>query len=65
MWMHIPGMEKPPELQKITDDERKARDRKRDQAKQQGKYDMKWEDSFRWLKFDDRAQPHMMYYCRP
>ena len=65
MWMHIPGMEKPPEMQKITDDERKARDRKHDKTKRQGKYDTKWEDSFRWLKFDDQAQPHMMYYCWP
>ena len=52
-------MQKPPEKQKITDDERKARDRKHDKNKRQGKYDTKWEDSFRWLKFDDQAQPHV------
>ena len=60
----VGGLKKPPERQKITDDERKARDRKHDKNKRQGKHDTKQEDSFRWLKFDDQAQPHMMY-CRP
>ena len=61
MWMHIPGMKKPPEKQKMTDDERKAHDRKHDKNKRQGKYDTKWEDNFRWLKFDDQAQPHVTW----
>ena len=65
MWMHIPGMEKPPEMQKITEDERKARDRKRDKTKTAGKVWHEMGGRFLMVEADDQAQPHMMYYCRP
>ena len=62
MWKHIPGVKKPAEKRKLSDNQRREHSKLYDHSHRRRKYDDKWEVEFPWLTLDDK---HEDMVCRP